>query len=169
MRCSSRVAALLAALAALAVSGCSPALNWREVPLGSAKVMLPCKPDRAQRPVLLGTQQWTMEMVGCEADGALFAASRVEVPPAAQADTLARWYSASMARLGDTAQSQAEPPPLQGRSLAAMGQGRAQDGSAMQARFLWQAGSHDLILLAVYAPRIATAMTEPFLIDLKLP
>ena len=168
MRCSSLIA-WLAASAALATLGCSPALNWREVPLGGAKVMLPCKPDRAQRPVPLGVQPMTMEMVGCEADGALFAASRVEVPQAEQAATLARWYSASMNSLGEIAQSQAGPPPWKGRSLAATGQGKAPDGSVVQARFLWQAGSRELILLAVYAPRVTTEMTEPFLIDLKLP
>lgn len=167
MRCSSLVSAL-AASAALLTLGCSPALNWREVPLGSAKVMLPCKPDRAQRPVQLGAKQMNMEMVGCEAAGALFAASRVEIPPAEQQATLENWYRASMASLGDAMQSQAAAPPPKGKSLAATGQGKARDGSAMQAHFLWQTGSHEVILLAVYAPRIGNDMTEPFLIDLKL-
>jgi hypothetical protein len=147
--------------------GCTPALNWREVPLGSTKVMLPCKPDRAQRPVQLGEKQMNMEMVGCEAGSALFAASRLEVPPAEQPAVLAQWHRASLASLGDITQSQAAPP-LTGQSLAVIGQGKGQDGSAIQARFLWQTGGREVILLAVYAPHIGSDMTEPFLIDLKL-
>lgn len=158
-----------ALFAVLALQACSPALNWREIPLGSAKVMLPCKPDRAQRPVQLGAQPLEMEMVGCEAGGAMFAASRLQVAPSEQPATLARWFSASMASLGDTGQARAAPPPWTGQPLAATGQGRAPDGSAVQARFLWQRGSNELILLAVYAPRIGNELTEPFLIDLKLP
>lgn len=152
----------------MATLGCSPALNWREVPLGGAKVMLPCKPDRAQRPVSLGAQPWTMEMVGCEADGALFAASRLEVPLAGQPALQGQWYRASMEALGDSKHDPA-PAGVNGMSWAAAEQGTAPDGSAVQARFLWQSGSNELILLAVYAPRITSAMAEPFLIDLKLP
>lgn len=108
MRCNRGIIALLA-LGALTTLGCSPALNWREVPLGSVKVMLPCKPDRAQRPVQLGAKQMNMEMVGCEVDGTLFAASRLDVPPAEQQALLAQWHSASMVSLGDVAQSQTAP------------------------------------------------------------
>ncbi len=166
MRCDGRVVCALT-LAALTTLGCSPALNWREVPLGSTKMMLPCKPDHAQRTIQLDDKQMNMEMVGCEAGGALFAASRLKVPPAEQQAVLAQWHRASMASLGDVAHSQTTPP-WTGKSLAATGQGKGQDGNAMQARFLWQTGSREVILLAVYAQRVGTDMTEPFLIDLKL-
>ena len=167
MRCNRGIIALLA-LGALTTLGCSPALNWREVPLGSVKVMLPCKPDRAQRPVQLGAKQMNMEMVGCEVDGALFAASRLDVPPAEQQALMAQWHNASMVSLGDVAQSQTAPP-IEGKSLTATGLGKSRDGGAMQARFFWQSGSREVVLLAVYAPRISDEMTEPFLINLKLP
>ncbi|MBV4423640.1 hypothetical protein, partial [Clostridium tyrobutyricum] len=41
----------LTGAAALLIAGCSPALNWRTVPLPEADltITLPCKPDQATR------------------------------------------------------------------------------------------------------------------------
>ena len=156
---------LLAGIAALA---CSPALNWRSTPLGETSVLLPCKPDRAQRPVQLGAQSLTMEVVGCEAAGALFAASRMDVPAGMDRQAvLANWHAAAMTSLGDKEKSQVVVAP--GARLATTGLGKGPGGRDLQARFLWQVGSREIVLLAVYAPRIADEMTEPFLVDLKLP
>ena len=62
-----------AALAAgLALAGCSPAFNWREVRPENTRlqVLLPCKPDKAQKVVPLGGQATTLSMLGCDAGGA---------------------------------------------------------------------------------------------------
>lgn len=147
----------------MACAACAPALNWRSVALGDTQAWLPCKADRAERDVQLAGQTVRLEIVGCEAEGALFAASRLQVPAGADKNAIqADWYRASMTSLGDGARAQAAP------SLAADGQGRGPDGRALQARFLWQVGTQDIVLLAVYAPAIRPDMTEPFLVDLKL-
>lgn len=67
----------LAALAALTllVSACSPALNWRRVPVAGAggfAVDLPCKPDVHQRQVELpglGAPPVAMTLMTCHSDG----------------------------------------------------------------------------------------------------
>jgi len=160
--------AFLTLLAGSAMLACSPALNWRSTPLGEASVFLPCKPDRAQRPVQLDAQPMTMEVAGCEAAGALFAASRIEIPAGMDSQALlARWHAAAMASLGDREKSQAMVLP--GKTLNATGMGKHPDGSDLQARFLWQVGSREIVLLAVYATHITNEMTEPFLVDLQLP
>lgn len=157
------------ALPLLCLLACSPALNWRQVALGASKPMLPCKPDKAQRSVMLGGQAVNLDMVGCETSGALFAVSRVEIPRGVESQTvLADWYRASLGNLGDP-QSQMAMPPLKKQSLAVSGVGKGPDGQALQARFLWQLGSREIFLMAVYAPKVDDSMTEPFLIDLKLP
>jgi hypothetical protein len=160
--------AFLILLVGIAMPACSPALNWRSTPLGGASVLLPCKPDRAQRPVHLSAQQLTMEVVGCEAAGALFAASRIELPAGTDSQAvLAQWHAAAMASLGDQEKSQAMVLP--GKTLNATGLGKRPDGSGLQARFLWQVGSREIVLQAVYAPRITNEITEPFLVDIDLP
>ena len=159
--------AFLILLVGIAMLACSPALNWRSTVLGEASVLLPCKPDRAQRPVQLDTQQLTMEVAGCEAAGALFAASRIELPAGTDSQAmLAQWHAATMASLGDKEKIRAIVAP--GKTLSATGLGKRPDGSDLRARFLWQVGSREIVLLAVYAPRITNEMTEPFLVDIKL-
>ena len=61
--------------AVLALAACSPALNWREVrPANtSLSLLLPCKPDKAEKIVPLGGQPTTLAMLGCDAAGATFA------------------------------------------------------------------------------------------------
>lgn len=161
----------VSALVSLGLTACSPALNWRSAALGELSLTLPCKPDRAQRTVPLGGQSLDMEMVGCEADGALFAVSRVGVPPGGDAEQLqAQWQAASllqMQALGSPVlaplSTSAQALPLRG--LAASG--RAGDGRAVQARLAWVAAGTDIYHFAVYAARITPEMAEPFFEGVK--
>lgn len=89
VRCLILTAALLGA--------CSPALNWRAVALDDAplELMLPCKPDRAVRELPWGTQQLSVSMVGCEADGATYAVAHVAVvQPQDAAAVMTGWQQA---------------------------------------------------------------------------
>ena len=71
----------LAAL--LALAACSPAFNWREVRPENTRfsLLLPCKPDKAQKVVPLGGQATTLSMLGCDADGVTFAVAVADVGP----------------------------------------------------------------------------------------
>ncbi|HVR50270.1 MAG TPA: hypothetical protein VMS38_11055 [Pseudorhodoferax sp.] len=89
-------------LLATTLLACSPALNWREVRLDAAvplHLLLPCKPDRAERAVDMAGHAVTLHMVGCEADGATFAVSYVQLADASDAAVVLQgWRTAVLAR-----------------------------------------------------------------------
>ena len=87
---------LLVSLAGLlTVTACSPTLNWREVRLDAGvSLLLPCKPDKAQKQVPLGPQPTTLNMLGCEAGGSTFAVAVAELSdPAQVAEVLSQWQA----------------------------------------------------------------------------
>lgn len=161
----------LSTLISLGLAACSPALNWRNAALGELSFTLPCKPDRAQRAVPLGGQSLDMEMVGCEADGALFAVSRVGVPPGTDAEQLqAQWQAASLLQMKAQGSpflaplnASAQALPLRGLTAS----GKAGDGQVVQARLAWVAAGTGVYHFAVYAARIAPEMVEPFFDGVK--
>jgi hypothetical protein len=90
-------------VAALMLAACSPALNWRSVPLDGAALTatLPCKPGHAVRTVEMVGLPVELAMAGCEADMHTFAISHAALPDLARADTaLAHWRAAALARVG---------------------------------------------------------------------
>lgn len=160
------VSLLLAGLAAVA---CTPSLNWREVPLGRLTTLLPCKPDRATRPVTLSGKSVTMEMAGCEAGGAMFAISRIQAGDAAQApELMAALRQASLAQVQTRV---VHPQTVMGdaqTSLDVLVDGKRPDGSALQARFQWVAEGSEVYQVAAYADRLRTEQTEPLFSELRI-
>ena len=152
--------------AVLLLCACSPALNWRRVTLGDMAVTLPCKPYHTQRSLPWAGQALEMEMVGCEADGALFAASRIRLPPGADPSQLqAQWQAASLQQMKAQGEPKLEPvtthaPAMATQQIAASGQGS--DGKALQARLAWVVHGADLYHLAVYAAHVSPEMVDPF-------
>ncbi len=71
----------------LSLIACTPTMNWREVRFDNSPVaaLLPCKPDRATRSVALGGVAHDMVMAGCEAGGAMFTVSYIDVGAGADA------------------------------------------------------------------------------------
>lgn len=80
----------LLCLAALNLAACTPTFNWREVGFDQAGVtaVLPCKPDRGTRPVQLAGQSLNLSMLGCEAGGAMFTVSVLELPTGGSAQVV---------------------------------------------------------------------------------
>lgn len=169
------------------LSSCTPALNWRSVPLNSAglTVLLPCKPDYAVRPVELGTARPVeLSMAGCDADGATFAVSHLRIDDPAQAGaTLALWQAAVRARMHALAAS--EEPSLASvtpfvpagalqlpQSVKAQMLGRAGDGSAVTAQAVWFArleGAHARLYQAVvYSPAPRPEVAQTFIDGVRL-
>lgn len=58
-----------ASLLLLLLAACNPVFNWREVrPDNTAlTLLLPCKPDKAQRSVPLGGRPTELAMLACDA------------------------------------------------------------------------------------------------------
>jgi hypothetical protein len=72
---------LLAAFA-LALSACYPDLDWREVTSteGGYKVLMPAKPEHAQRKVVIGGVSLEMTMDSARRDGMAFGAAYADIP-----------------------------------------------------------------------------------------
>lgn len=181
----------LASAAALTLfaAACSPTLNWREVPLEGLVALLPCKPDHAQRPVQLGSQNTVLQMSGCEAGGALYAISHVHVADAASANaTQAAWRQATLASLQARV---VQTLPLQltkalpGQTYAAAAaaraagpadkvfrleklEGKRPDGAAVEAQVAWLPRGLDIYHVAVYGSRLDRDMTELLFSELRL-
>lgn len=162
-------------LAMLGMAGCSPTLNWRQAPLGVLQFSLPCKPDKAQREVPLAGKSMTLEMQGCEADGALFAISRIRVRDAAEVPTVTKaWRESALTALRSEegavreglAPNYAHLPGLAtAQWLQATGQ--RPKGGVVQAQLAWLVWGSDVYHLAVYADQLGEEMTEPFFTGLS--
>jgi hypothetical protein len=74
---------------ALAVLGCSPALDWREVrPDDALMLLFPCKPERHTRQVTIEGERLSMSLASCAADGQTFALAFLDAPSPERLDSL---------------------------------------------------------------------------------
>lgn len=168
---------------ALLLAGCSPALNWRTVPLPEAELtfLLPCKPDQATRSVELAGAPVALAMVGCDADGATFAVSHVALADPAQAGAaLTHWRAAVLAHLGPQAATSAADTPYTPRgalplpqSVRVVAQGQRADGSAVTAQAVWFARAAGLqvrlVHAVVYSQKPRPEVAEQFFSGLAQP
>jgi hypothetical protein len=158
-------------VAMLALAACSPTFNWREVrPEGTRlNLLLPCKPDKAQKVVPLGGQPTTLSMLGCDAGGATFAVAVADVGDAAKAaSVLALWQDLTLVNM------KAVPGSRQVLALkipgAAAGvpvsrlqaQGQRADGAAVSGQAAYFAQGSQVFQVVVYAPQIAPEVAETF-------
>ena len=96
-------------LLVLAMSACSPALNWREVRGNDAPytVLLPAKPTTFARPVNLGGIQVEMSMTAAEVDDMNFAVASAKIADAAQRQAaLAAMQTAMLRNIGSAQHSE---------------------------------------------------------------
>jgi hypothetical protein len=163
--------------------GCSPALNWRSVPLPDAgiTIVLPCKPDQATRTVELAGAPVELSMTGCEADGALFAVSHAALADPAQAGTaLQHWRAAVVANLGAGAAATAVDAPFAPKgalplpqSVRTAVQGQRADGTAVFAQGVWFARAAGpqmrLYHAVVYTSQPRPALADEFFAGMVLP
>jgi len=167
-------------LSLLWLAGCSPALNWRSVPLPEAAltITLPCKPDQATRTVELAGAPVELAMTGCEADGAMFAVSHAALADPSQAGAaLTHWRAAVIANLGlgataaDTPYAPAGVLPLP-QSVRTVVQGQRPDGSAVSAQAVWFARAVGpqvrLYHAVVYTPKPRPDVADAFFAGLAL-
>lgn len=169
-----RLAAAL--LVVTTMAACSPALNWRDVPLQGLVALLPCKPDHAERQMQLGPSDVTLRMSGCEASGALYAISHVRVADPAQLQaTHMAWRQATLAAMQATADPVTAPQPATptgGQVQSALNpeklDGKRPDGSAVQAQLVWLNKGQDLYHVAVYGATLRPEMTELLFSELSL-
>lgn len=151
------------------LAACSPALNWREVQIGRLNALLPCKPDTASRPVALAGQTLNMDMVGCEAGGALYAISRVQAPDESGVSALLAALREDA--LAHIAQSVVRPLPNTGdaqSSLDLLVDGQRANGAPLQARFKWWLVGREVYQIAVYAEHLGPEITDSLTTEARI-
>lgn len=160
----------------LALSACSPSLNWREVRAsqGELKFMLPCKPDQGSRKQTLGGLELDVHMTGCEAGGALFAVSSVTLEDPSRALAIQLQWQAAMLENMRAGTSVSSPFLIRGATpllapLQVKAQGSDREGRAISAEGVWFAHGARLYHAVIYAERIRSEMSEPFFGGLELP
>ncbi len=171
-----RYGLLCAATALLVLVACSPSFNWREVRPENTRLslLLPCKPDQAQKVVPLGGQPTLLSMLGCDAGGVTFAVAVADLGDGAKAaPVLAQWQILTLANMkADPGKSQvlalklpgaaSGPPPL--RVLA---QGRRADGVAVSGQAGYFAQGSQVFQVVIYAEKIPPEVAETFFTGLK--
>ena len=158
-----------------ALSGCNPTFNWRELRLQDSALvaLLPCKPDRGARRLTLGAQEIELQMMGCEAGGALFAVSHAELrSPDDVLPVLAKWKAAMLLNMHAETSSKT-PFTLKGATLLPQSErmvatGRRADGSVVTAWGVWFASGAHVFHAAVYADKPLPEASETFFSGLKL-
>lgn len=168
--------AIAALAASLTLAACSPTFNWREVrPEGTAlSLLLPCKPDKAQKVVPLGGRATSLSMLGCDAGGVTFAVAVADVGDAAQAaPVLAQWQTLTLANMKAAPSSQQPlalkiPGASPGLPVARLqAQGQRADGTAVSGQAAYFAQGSQLFQVVMYAPKIAPDVAETFFASLK--
>lgn len=170
--------------ALLLLAGCSPALDWRTVPLEGARVtaLLPCKPEHAVRLVALGGEgapPVDLALTGCDADGATFAVSHAAwAAPQEAGAQLARWRAAVQARM-QAGPALAEQPFAPAGALALPQsvrvalQGQRADGTPVYAQAVWfarlEGAQARLIHAVVYSAAPRPDVADTFFAGLSLP
>lgn len=170
-------APLLPAVLALLVvlPACSPALNWREVrPEGTRlALLLPCKPDKAEKIVPLGGSATTLAMLGCDAGGVTFAVAVADLGDAAKAaPVLAQWQSLTLANMKAGAAPQVLPLKLPGAAVLppaslVKAEGQGPDGKPVSGQAAYFAQGSQVFQVVMYSPRIAPEVAETFFSSLK--
>lgn len=155
-----------------ALQACTPALNWRQVQLQDLKARLPCKADTATRPVPLAATPLDLQMMGCEADGALFAISHVRAQDTEAATRVVQqWRAFALQALRTEASQPAswQAPAWATQAVSLRAGGQNPKGQPVQARLTWIRRGADVYHLAVYAETLTESITQPFLEDLQTP
>lgn len=167
--------AVLAGAAIIWLQGCSPSLNWRDVrPEGTGLVLLlPCKPDQAQKTVPLGGAATELTMLGCDAGGATFAVATADIGNEGKAaDVLAQWQSLTLANMKAAAGYQLVPIKVGGAALTpppvlVKALGKRADGTAVSGQAAYFAKGSRVFQVVMYAGKAAPDTSETFFSSLK--
>ncbi len=165
-----RPAAAFFLTAMVLLAACSPALNWREVrPEGTRlALLLPCKPDKAEKTVPLGGPATPLSMLGCDAGDATFAVAVAQLADAAQAATvLAQWQSLTLANM-KAGPAQVSPLKIPGAdAVLVKAQGQRADGTPVSGQAAYFAQGAQVFQVVLYSARIAPEAADTFFSSLK--
>lgn len=100
---------------ALLSAACSPTLNWRDVEVGSqTRMQFPCRPELAERSLVLAGSPSRAEMKACEAGGLSWSATVFEVNDPARVTASLRELRMSLSTRLQGSEASARPVVIPG-------------------------------------------------------
>lgn len=161
-------------IAAASLAGCSPALNWRDVrPEGTRlSLLLPCKPDKAEKLVPLGGNPTALRMVGCDADGLTFAVSAADVGnSAAIPSTLAAWEQLTLANMKAAKADSSVPLKVVGATalhgVLVKARGQRADGTRVTGHAAYFSQGSTVFQAVIYGTDIKADVAETYFSGFK--
>ena len=164
---------IYAVLALATLAACSPTFNWRDVRPDDTRLslLMPCKPDKAQKTVPLGGQPTELMLLGCDAGGVTFAVAVADVKDATKvAATLAQWQSATLANIKATPATPGAAFKLTGLASGGVivkATGQRANGQAVSSQAAYFAQGSQVFQAVVYADNIAPDAADAFFSGLK--
>ena len=165
--------AVPALVALVGVTACNPTFNWRDVrPDGTRLTLLmPCKPDKAQKTVSLAGQPTELMLLSCEAGGVTLAVAVADMKDATKvAATLSQWQSAALANIKAaplTAGVAFNLTGLTGGAVLVKATGQRADGQAVSSQAAYFSQGSQVFQAVIYADRIAPDVADTFFSGLK--
>ena len=166
-----------------ALTACSPNFNWRDVRPENTRLslLMPCKPDKAQKTVPLGTQPTELTLLGCNAGGAMFAVAVADVGDVALVKpvldqwakvTLINMKASTVETANSVLQAHALPLKLQGAAtqpppILVSAQGQRADGTAVRGQAAYFSQGSQVFQVVLYADTLPPEISEAFFASLK--
>ena len=158
----------------LAMAACSPAFNWRDVRPDDTRLslLMPCKPDKAEKTVPLGSQPTSLRMLGCDAGGLTFAISSADIGSAEQVPSvLAAWQKATLANMQAAKADSTTPLKLAGASggqgVWLKATGKRADGTAVVGYAAYFAQDATVFQAVIYGADIKADVADTYFSGLK--
>ena len=158
---------------ALILTACNPTFNWRDVrPDGSRLALLmPCKPDKAQKAVSMAGQATDLMVLSCDSGGATFGVAIADVKDAATATAaLTQWQSATLANMkaaADTPRVAIKLAGLTNSGVLVKATGQRANGQAVSSQAAYFAQGATVFQAVMYADTIAPDVADTFFSGLK--
>ena len=162
-----------AAVAVAVLTACNPTFNWRDVrPDGTRLALLmPCKPDKAQRTVPMASRPTEMNLLSCDAGGITFAVSTADVNDAAQTGTvLAQWQTATLTNIktaSPVTRNAFKLPGLASGAVMVNAAGQRADGRVVSSQAVYFAQDSRVFQAVMYADAIPPDVADTFFSGLK--
>lgn len=162
---------VLVSLACL--TACNPTFNWRDVrPDGTQLALLmPCKPDAAQRTVAMAGQPTELNLLSCDAGGVTFAIAAADVKGAANVPAaLAQWQSATLVNMKagpDTPGAVFRLPGLASAGVLVRATGQRANGQVVSSQAAYFAQGSQVFQAVIYADKVSPEVAETFFSGLK--
>ncbi len=163
---------IYAVLALAGLAACNPTFNWRDVRPDDTRLslLMPCKPDKAQKTVPLAGQPTELMLLSCDAGGVTFAVSAADLKDASKvAATLSQWQSAALANIksGPVTASAFKSTGLPGGAAMVSATGKRANGQSVSSQAAYFSQGSQIFQAAMYADKIAPEVADTFFSGLK--